>query len=181
METFTAPEAMSRNMRRNGVTICAFFGLGWFIGGAGLLGDGAAYWIGLALAAAVSVGLVIAVPRVASKRERPRELPKDWARRYGIWIAFEVVLIVAAILVLRGLDLTAFLPGTIAAIVGAHFIPLAPAFDEPKYRWTGYAMILAGLGALAAGPGGVVLAGAVAGFGSAAALWTTGIAVLRRG
>ena len=57
METFTAPEAMSRNLRRNGVTICAFFGLGWFIGGAGLLG-GVAYWIGLALAVAVSVGLV---------------------------------------------------------------------------------------------------------------------------
>lgn len=181
VETFTAPDTMSRNMRRNGVTICAFFGLGWFIGGAGLLGDGVAYWTGLALAAAVSAGLVAAVPRVASRRERPRELPKDWARRYGIWIGFEVVLIVAAVVVLRGLDLTAFLPGTIAAIVGAHFIPLAPAFDEPKYRWTGYAMILAGAAGVAAGAGGVVAAGAVAGFGSALALWITGYAVLRRG
>jgi hypothetical protein len=181
VETFTAPEKMSRDMRRNGVTICAFFGLGWFIGGAGLLGDGAPYWIGLALAAAVSIGLVAAVPRVESARERPRELPKDWARRYGIWIGFEVVLIVAAILALRALDLTAFLPGTIAAIVGAHFIPLAPAFDEPKYRWTGYAMIIAGVAGIAAGAGGVVLAGAVAGFGSAAALWATGAAVLKRG
>ncbi|MFG3341245.1 hypothetical protein [Glycomyces sp. NPDC048151] len=181
METFTAPEKMSRDMRRNGVTICAFFGLGWFIGGAGLLGDGAPYWIGLAIAVIISVGLVVAVPRVATERERPRELPKDWGRRYGIWIAFEVVLIVAAILALRALDLTAFLPGTIAAIVGAHFIPLAPAFDEPKYKWTGYAMIIAGIAGVAAGAGGTVLAGAVAGFGSAVALWATGAAVLKRG
>jgi len=181
METFTAPEKMSRDMRRNGVTICAFFGLGWFIGGVGVLGDGPAYWIALALAAAVSIGLVVAVPRVASARERPRELPKNWARRYGTWILFEVVLIVAAVLALNSLDLTAYLPGTIAAIVGAHFIPLAPAFDEPKYRWTGYAMIAAGLAGIAGGSGGVVLAGAIAGFGSAAVLWATGAAVLKRG
>ncbi|MDN3242481.1 hypothetical protein [Glycomyces tritici] len=181
METFTAPEKMSADMRRNGVTICAFFGLGWFIGGAGVLGAGAPYWIGLALAVLISIALVVAVPRVATERERPRRLPKDWGRRYGIWIAFEVVLIVAAILVLRGLDLGDFLPGTIAVIVGAHFLPLAPAFDEPKYRWTGYAMIIAGLAGIAAGTGGVTLAGAVAGFGSAATLWVTGAAVLKRG
>ncbi|WP_205325483.1 hypothetical protein [Glycomyces sp. YM15] len=181
METLTAPAKMSRDMRRNGVTICAFFGFGWFVGGAGVLGDGAAYWIGLALAAALSIGLVFAVPRVASTRERPRELPVNWQRSYLFWILFEVVLIVAAILVLRGLDFIGFLPGTIAAIVGAHFIPLARAFDEPKYRWTGYAMIVAGIAGIAAGTGGVGLAGAVAGFGSAAALWATGAAVVKRG
>jgi hypothetical protein len=172
---------MSADMRRNGVTICAVFGLGWFVGGAGVLGDGAAYWVGLALAAAVAVALIVSVKRVASERDRPRELPTDWMRRYGIWIGFEVVLIVAAILSLRALDLVAFLPGTIAIIVGAHFIPLAPAFDEPRYRWTGYAMIAAGAAALASGAGGVELAGAVAGFGSAATLWATGAAVLKRG
>ena len=42
VETFTAPPKMSGDMRRNGVTICAVFGLGWFIGGAGVLGDGRA-------------------------------------------------------------------------------------------------------------------------------------------
>jgi hypothetical protein len=172
---------MSSDMRRNGVTICAVFGLGWFIGGAGVLGDGPPYWIGLALAAAVSVALIAAIRPVASSRERERELPKDWQRRYGLWIGFEVVLIVAAILVLRALDLGEFLPGTIAVIVGAHFIPLAKAFDEPAYRWTGYAMIAAGAAGVAAGAGGVVLAGAVAGFGSAAALWATGAMVLKRG
>jgi hypothetical protein len=181
VETFTAPEKMSSDMRRNGVTICAFFGLGWFIGGAGVLGDGPAYWIGLALAAAVSVGLVVAIRRVPTARERPRRLPKNWARRYGTWILFEVVLIVAAILALNALDLVGFLPGTIAVIVGAHFIPLAPAFDEPKYRWTGYAMIVAGLAGVAAGTAGVVVGGAVAGFGSALVLWATGVAVLKRG
>ncbi|MFC3493473.1 hypothetical protein [Glycomyces rhizosphaerae] len=181
METFTAPSKMSRDMRRNGVTICALFGFGWFVGGAGVLGDGAGYWIGLAVAAAVSVALIVLVPRIESGRERPRELPKDWQRRYGIWIGFEVVLITAAVFLLRALDLADFLPGTIAVIVGAHFIPLAPAFDEPKYRWTGYAMIAAGLAGVAAGTGGVVLAGAVAGFGSAATLWATGAAVLKRG
>ncbi len=181
METFTAPPKMNRDMRRNGVTICAFFGFGWFIGGAGVLGDGPAYWIGLAAAAAVSIALVAAVPKVASGRARPRELPKDWAKRYGIWIGFEVVLIALAVLVLRALDLADFLPGAIAVIVGVHFIPLAPAFDEPMYRWTGYAVIAAGAAGVAAGTGGVVLAGAVAGFGCAAALWATGAAVLKRG
>ncbi|GLI43907.1 hypothetical protein [Glycomyces algeriensis] len=181
METFTAPDKMSADMRRNGVTICAFFGLGWFIGGAGVLGAGAPYWIGLALAVAISVGLVVAVPRIATERGRPRELPKDWGRRYGIWIAFEVVLIVAAIAVFNALDLTDFLPGTIAVIVGAHFLPLAPAFDEPKYRWTGYAMIVAGLAGIGAGLADAVVGGAVAGFGSAVALWATGAAVLKRG
>jgi hypothetical protein len=181
VETFTAPEQMSRDMRRNGIAICAFFGFGWFIGGAGALGGGALYWVGLALAAAISVGIFLAGPRIASTREHPRELPVNWQRSYIFWIVFEVVLIVAAILVLRGLDLTDFLPGTIAVIVGAHFIPLARAFDEPKYRWTGYAMIAAGIAGIAAGTGGLVLAGAVAGFGSAAALWVTGAAVVKRG
>jgi hypothetical protein len=181
MESFTAPPKMDRDMRRNGVMICAFFGLGWFIGGAGVLGDGLVYWIGIALAAAVSIALVALIPRVASGRNRVRELPKDWAKRYGIWIGFEVVLIVAAVLALRALELADFLPGAIALIVGVHFIPLAPAFDEPMYRWTGYAMIIAGAAGVVAGAGGVVLAGAVAGFGSAAALWATGAAVLKRG
>jgi hypothetical protein len=130
---------------------------------------------------AISVGLVLAVPRVATERRHPRQLPKDWGRRYGIWIAFEVVLIVAAIVVFNRLDLTDFLPGTIAVIVGAHFLPLAPAFDEPKYRWTGYAMIIAGLAGVAVSLGDAVLGGAVAGFGSAATLWITGAAVLKRG
>jgi len=132
VKTFTASEKMNHDLRRNGVTICAFFGLGWFIGGAGLLGDGAAYWIGLALAAAVSVGLVVAVPRVASTRERPRQLPKDWQRRYGIWIAFEVVLIVAAILVLRSLDLTGFLPGTRCACGVRWLIPVSTSTALPE-------------------------------------------------
>ncbi|MCD0442522.1 hypothetical protein LO763_02650 [Glycomyces sp. A-F 0318] len=180
METFTAPEKMSRGMRRNGVMICAFFGLGWFIGGAGIL-TGPVYWVGFALAAAVSIGLVVAVHRVESARERPRELPKHWGRSYGIWIAFEVVLIAAAIVLCNALDLVDFLPGVIAVIVGLHFIPLAPAFDEPKYKWTGYAMTAAGLGGVAGGLDGVSLGGAIAGFGSAVVLWTTGFAVLKRG
>ncbi|HEX2144347.1 MAG TPA: hypothetical protein VHG10_07560 [Glycomyces sp.] len=92
-----------------------------------------------------------------------------------------MVLIAAAILVLRALDLVDFLPGAIAIIVGVHFIPLATAFDEPMYRWTGVVMITAGIAGLVAGTGGVVLAGAVAGFGSAAALWVTGAALLKRG
>ena len=181
VETFVAPPKMSGDMRRNGVTICAVFGFGWFIGGAGVLGDGPAYWIGLALTAAVSVALIASVRGVASSRERDRELPKDWGRRDGLWISFEVVLIVAAVLVLRALDLVVLLPGTIAIIVGAHFIPLAKAFDEPMYRWTGYTMIAAGAASIVAGASGVLLAGAVAGFGCAATLWITGAAVLKRG
>lgn len=181
METFTAPPELSAGIRRNGVMICAFFGFGWYFAGAGALGDGPAPLIGLTAAVAATVALVVAAGRVASTRERPRELPKDWMRRNGLWIGFEVVLIAAAILVLWALDLVDFLPGTIAVIVGVHFIPLAPTFDEPMYRWTGYAMIIAGVAGLVAGTGGVVLAGAVAGFGCTAALWATGVAVLKRG
>jgi hypothetical protein len=181
VETFVAPPKLSGDIRRNGVMICAFFGLGWFFGGAGVLGDGPAYWIGFGTAVAVAVALAVASGRVASTRERPRDLPKDWLRRNGLWIGFEVVLIAAAILVLRALDLVDFLPGAIAIIVGVHFIPLATAFDEPMYRWTGVVMITAGIAGLVAGTGGVVLAGAVAGFGSAVALWVTGAALLKRG
>lgn len=180
METFTAPDELSRGMRRNGVMICAFFGLGWYIGGAGII-EGPAYWVGFALAAAVSVGLAVATGKVESGRGRPRELPKDWGRRYGIWVAFEAVLIVAVIFLYGALDLIDFLPGTIAVIVGAHFLPLARAFDEPMYKWSGYAMIAAGAAGIAAGAGGVAIGGAVAGFGSAVVLWATGFAVLKRG
>jgi hypothetical protein len=181
METFTAPDKMSRSMRLNGVMICAFFGFGWFMGGAGILGDGPGRWIGIALSAAVSIALVVAAFKVESDRERPRELPKNWGRSYGIWIAFEVVLIAAAVFLFNVLGLVDFLPGAIAVIVGAHFIPLAPAFDEPKYRWTGYAMIAAGLAGVAGGFAGIGIGGAVAGFGSAVALWATGAAVVKRG
>ncbi|MCC3763561.1 hypothetical protein K3N28_10805 [Glycomyces sp. TRM65418] len=181
METFTAPPELSAGVRRNGVMICAFFGLGWYFAGHGVLSDGPAAWIGLAVAVAVTVALAVASGRVASTRRRPRELPKDWLRRNGLWIGFEVVLIVAAILVFRALGLVEFLPGTIAIIVGVHFIPLAPTFDEPMYRWTGAAVIVAGIAGLVAGAGDVALAGAVAGFGCAAALWLTGAAVVKRG
>ncbi|SDD50113.1 hypothetical protein [Glycomyces harbinensis] len=181
METITAPDKMSRSMRHNGVMICAFFGFGWFMGGAGILGDGPGRWIGIAGSAAVSIALVVAAFKVESARERPRELPKHWGRSYGIWILFEVVLIAAAVFLFNTLDLVDFLPGTIAVIVGAHFLPLAPAFDEPKYRWTGYAMIAAGLGGVAGGFGGIEIGGAVAGFGSALVLWATGVAVVKRG
>lgn len=181
METFTAPDKMSRSMRHNGVMICAFFGFGWFMGGAGILGDGPGRWIGIAVSAAVSIALVAAAFKVESSRERPRELPKDWGRRYGIWIAFEVVLIVAAIVLFNVLDLVDFLPGTIAVIVGLHFLPLAPAFDEPAYKWTGYAMTAAGIGGIAGGIDGILTGGAIAGFGSALVLWATGVAVVKRG
>ncbi|THV21758.1 hypothetical protein [Glycomyces paridis] len=179
METFTAPDRMSAGMRRNGVMICAFFGLGWYFGGAGVL-PGAGYLIGFAIALAVSVGLVVAIPRIESTRG-PRELPKDWGKRYGIWVAFEVVLIVAAIATANALDLVDFLPGTVAVIVGLHFVPLARAFDEPTYKLTGYAMALAGAGGIAGGFAGVGLGGAIAGFGSALVLWATGFVILKRG
>jgi len=181
METFTAPDKMHRSMRHNGVMVCAFFGFGWFMGGAGILGDGPGRWIGIALSAGISIALVVAAFKVESARERPRELPKDWGRRYGIWVSFEVVLIVAAIFLCNALDLVDFLPGIIAVIVGLHFLPLALAFDEPKYRWTGYAMTAAGLGGVVGGLDGILLGGAIAGFGSAVVLWATGVAVVKRG
>lgn len=179
-ETFTAPDKMSAGMRRNGVMICAFFGLGWYVGGAGVLPAGA-YWVGLGLAVAVSIALVVAVYRVGSGRERPRELPKDWGRRYGIWVGVEVVLIVAAVMLANRFDLVDFLPGTIAVIVGLHFVPLARAFDEPIYRWGGIAMTVAGLGGVAAAFADGLVAGGIAGIGSALVLWATGFAVLKRG
>lgn len=181
LETFTAPADLDAAIRRNGVTICAAFGLGWFIGGASILADTAAYWIGIGLAGVLSLGLIAATGRIVSSRHRPRELPRDWQSRYRFWVVIEIVLVAAAILVLRTLGLASFLPGTIAAIVGTHLVPLAAAFDEPKYRVAGYGLLVAGAAGIVAGLGGGLLGVAVAGFASSAILWVTAGWVLLAG
>ncbi|GAB3650678.1 hypothetical protein [Glycomyces tarimensis] len=181
MKTLTAPPELDRGVRRNGVIVTAVFGFFWTVGGAGILGDGALRWTVLAAALAVAVGLIVAAVRVPSSRTRERTLPVDWGRRYNLWILFEVAFIAAAVAGLVALETTQLLPAVIAAIVAVHFLPLAAVFDEPKYRWTAYGMLAVAAAGLAALVGSFELSAAVVGFGSAAVLWATAVAIIRAG
>ncbi|MDQ3526135.1 MAG: hypothetical protein M3451_13945 [Chloroflexota bacterium] len=72
-------------------------------------------------------------------------MPADRQRRYnlvGIVQAVAIGLTIAALIVIGH---PAFIPAVVSVIVGMHFFPLAPVFDQPQYALTGVALCVVGL------------------------------------
>ena len=170
------------NFRRQGAVIMSVFALIWAMAGASGIDAAASYWVIGAIALAVTAGTIAFALRTSSTRTAPRDLPPDWQRRYNIIGLIEGGAILGAILILVNLDLPGLIPVVVCLIVGIHFLPLAPTFDQPEYRWTALALCIAGaVGAALYGPvsDGTVLV--VVGIGAALILWGTALIVARRG
>jgi hypothetical protein len=109
-------------------------------------------------------------------RTEPHKLRRDCER-----FAADAIAILAAVLLLRRFSLSQFLVPAIGVIVGLHFIGLWKATDLSVFRWTALAMCVVCTFSLLL-PGrtvdGTDARQAVAGLGSALALWVAGAATL---
>lgn len=157
--------------RAAGVSILAFFGLGWT--GDGISALPKAVGVGVfVVAAVVSVVLVVASRGVASRGVADEA---GLGVRYGLIVAGEVVGIVIIVGVLSSSGHPRLISAAIAVAVGVHFFPLGRLFDIGAYHLTGAALCIAGLATFVLAPltGSGALWTALPGFGSAVALYVT--------
>lgn len=126
--------------------------------------DGALRWAFVA-ASVLAIALVVAaVVRLrttagpASMSVSPRARRVWWAA-----LAFEVVAIPAALLILRSLDQTELTPAVVLGIVALHFIPLAQEFRMADLWWVTAACLAVTALGIAAHFGGWAHPGVIAG------------------
>lgn len=170
-----------RDGTRGSALVMTVFGTVWWLSGATALG-------GLPGPVAAAGGLVaggalftLALRRLNGVGER--EMYERGARRFRVVNLTQVAAIVAVIVGANRAGAPAWIPGLIAVVVGAHFLPLAPLFRMPVYRWTGGLLIGAGLAGC-----GIALAGGAAGttravvcLACAAVLWAVTARLVRAG
>lgn len=121
--------------------------------------------VGALLAAAVGAVLVIrAGRRPAGGRDRATD------RRYGLVVAAEFAVAVVGALLLAAAGVTGYLPVLICAVVGVHFVPLAPVLNDRLLVPLGVAVTLVALAGLVVDLGWAVPAGLVVGTGTGALL-----------
>ena len=104
-----------------------------------------------------SAAVALAVFALAAVLLRRRTLPAlpppapGALRVYGAAVVVMLLLFPVTRLVARAADAPTAQIALVAAVVGAHFLPFARAFDAPVFRWIGGSMLILGLlGALAA-------------------------------
>jgi hypothetical protein len=159
---------------RSGVTVLGIFAFLW--AAAAIVGDGRSLWL-LALPLALSSGLYLWAARTPSP-PRPPEVERRIGRAVAIWSAVEGAAIFLAVNVLINLGARDAVPAAIAMIVGLHFLPLARAFPQPLYYWTGALLVLAGAAGLLL-PAGHRLA--IVGGLAALILWSSAVVLIARG
>ncbi|MEU4713590.1 hypothetical protein AB0F73_08055 [Micromonospora purpureochromogenes] len=123
---------------------------------------------GLALLTAL-LGAVV----VARTGRAAAALPRDRAadRRYGVIVAVEFAVAVLGALALAGLGWSEFVPVLVCAVVGLHFVPLAPVLRDRLLVPLGVALCLVALAGLVVALTSSVQAGLVVGTGAGLLLW----------
>ena len=171
------------------VNILALFGAIWALAGLNAL-PVAPPGVLVALVIGVFVGFLVAVGwlkrraenGVTGKHSTPPHVVAGSRWGFGLVVALEVVLIVAAVVVLGATGYTQLIAPVLALIVGIHFFPLARLFGARVYVAT--AVSQAGLALVCIVAIAVVLARGeavsftwpvVASLGSAAILWATAL------
>jgi hypothetical protein len=169
------------------MTVMTVFGTAWAVAGV----SGAASDVPLRVVGYVVVVVLAALvfrtalrwhahPDPARIHPRP-DRPGDPRRTFVLVNVAQVVLILAAVIVLGRLGIREFIAPVVAVVVGLHFLPLARAFAVPLYRPTGLALVAVGvLGAVLAGLGAAVaVVLAVVGLCAALTLWGTSLRLAR--
>jgi hypothetical protein len=173
-----------------GLLVLALFAAGWFLAGLGVSGvDGLPRWIGLAFTLLVTGGLAsTGIKLLVAANHLASDSSPAAARRgrrvgmqFGLVFGAEFVLIAVASRILAALGQDSLIMPVIAAIVGAHFLPLAGLFHVRTYSVTGGILIGIGLAAVVgvlASPFDTFWQAAV-GFASALVLWITAAVIAR--
>ncbi|BBF99485.1 MULTISPECIES: hypothetical protein [Pseudonocardia] len=165
------------SLRRNGALITASFGFVWALTGASAL----PVPLPVVLLAATVTVVAIVVALLPGPAARPRRLPADWAGRYRRIGLVQGVLIAAVVAGAVLLGAPGLIAPAVCVVVGVHFLPLAVAVDQPGYRLTGIALVIAGAAGLVVwAAAGADHARAVGGLVAAVVLWVTSVAVARR-
>ncbi|MEZ0066200.1 hypothetical protein ABIA32_002210 [Streptacidiphilus sp. MAP12-20] len=160
-------------MFKSGVGFYALFGYGWWL-------MGSSSWhlmsVTVPLGGLIALALMLAARRVlpASAGGPP---PLEQRRAFGRINAIQWILIAAIATICGAFGVPTLIAPLVAVVVGAHFLPLATAFAEPRLRVPGALLIAVGLAgvllwALGASHGTVFT---TAGVGSAAVLWSTAL------
>ena len=158
---------------RNAIMILCGFAAIW---GIFALGYAAAPKVALVLPVAISLAIGWMVTRRIAATGASRANPGH-AGRVVMWASIgQGVAIIVAAIILQNLDRGDLIVTAMAAIVGAHFLPLARYIPAPGYYATGAAMIAVAAVGLAFAP---PLRGLVTCGGSALVLWATTLSFLR--
>ncbi len=119
-----------------GAIIVSLFAIVWVAAGARTLER--KYFAMLLLAAiCISLGLIY-----LSSQFVPRHPQVFHAKPYEIAVVAEVIFILLAVVILRGLNRKDLLLPVISIIVGLHFFGMVPALGSGLYWWIGGAMCL---------------------------------------
>ncbi|WNM37227.1 hypothetical protein RMN56_18810 [Micromonospora halotolerans] len=127
------------------------------------------------VAAAVGAALVVrAGRRPAGERDRSAD------RRYGLIVVAEFAVALIGGLLLAAAGLGGYVPVLIGAVVGVHFVPLAPVLRDRLLVPLGVAVTLVALAGLVVGLVSAVAAGLVVGTGTGALLLAYAVLALVR-
>ncbi|MGW1136835.1 hypothetical protein [Streptomyces zhihengii] len=166
-------------MFRSGVGFLALFGVGWLLLGIGSFGT-AVVVTGAVAGCAVAAGLMYAASRLLP--ESAGGPPPPAQRRRFAQVNGVQWLLIAAIAVGCGRGgVPELIPPLVALVVGAHFVPLAAAFDQPRLRLPAALLVAVGAAGLALALTGASDAGVrtVVGLGCALSLWATAALTVR--
>lgn len=177
-------QGLDVGVRRRGVLILAGFAIIWAMAGSTGVSDPTSSRALFAAAVALAVLAVVPAlrPGWLPAASRQRRLADDWHRRYARVVVAEAAGIGVAAAVCLGVGAPSATPAAICLVVGVHFLPLAPVFDQPQYRWTAAGLVAvaaAGLVAITAADAATAIA--IVGFGAAAVLCATALHVATRG
>jgi hypothetical protein len=154
--------------RARGLTavILGFFAASWFSWANADAPDGLPVWLTVGSVASLAVavgGLVLAIRSPASSGAI---WDRSGNRRYGIIVGIEFALAFVGSAVLGASGQSLYIPAWVCAVVGIHFLPLAPVLHDRGLVPLGILMTLVGVAALVVGLMSDVAPSTVAGLGA---------------
>lgn len=183
--------------RALGALYMTVFGAVWAAGATGAAGAGALRGVAFACIMAITGALVLAAGALwRAARRAPGDAPLRPSpagagagrtmRLYYLIVCAEGAAIAAAVAILIRGHQAMYIAPAVAAIVGAHFLPLAALFEERLYYATGALLILMAVATIGVVPATAMLGGARARMalpmaGSAVVLWLTALGVVLLG
>ncbi|MFU8873520.1 hypothetical protein [Micromonospora sp. SL4-19] len=139
-------------------------------------------WHTLLVVGSVAALVIAVTGAVVAARSRDAGAPRDRAadRRYLLIVGAEFAAAGLGAWLLGLAGWSAFIPVLVSAIVGAHFVPLAPVLRDPLLKPLGGAVCLVALAGLVVGLASSVPAGLVVGTGTGLLLLGYAIMALGR-
>jgi hypothetical protein len=158
--------------------IGGFFALMWFSSGGGEASSTLRAALALGSAGALVVAVLGAIRAIRGPRTQGAMGDPAARRRYGTVVGVEFALAAFGAGALGAAGVGPYIPVLICAVVGLHFFPLAPVFQDPALRWLGAAITAVAAAALLVGVFTGVPPSHVTGAGAGLALLAFSISAL---